>query len=178
MLHARTLLMLCFFSPICPGVHGQFTYQVSNGNVWITGYTGAGGAVSIPETIEGRPVERIHDQAFFRCDTVTSVTIPRTVFWIGWRAFGLCTNLTNFTAHPGEGPWGVTLVDGSVFEGCTSLVTVILPRKLTSVGNAMFADCRSLRDFAIPDSVTGIGTAAFLNCTNLAEAKPDAHNHP
>ena len=35
---------------------GDFTYTVSGGTVTITGYTGAGGNVVIPATIDGMPV--------------------------------------------------------------------------------------------------------------------------
>ena len=43
---------------------GDFTYQTSGGVVTITGYTGPGGDVVIPDTIEGLPVTNIGNWAF------------------------------------------------------------------------------------------------------------------
>ena len=62
--------------------------------VTITGYTGPGGAVTIPDTIEGRPVTSIGDRAFYECTGLTSVTIPNSVASVGNGAFSDCTRLT------------------------------------------------------------------------------------
>ncbi len=52
-------------------VQGQFLYTNINGTITITGYTGPGGAVTIPSMINGLPVTRIGDWAF---DTQTNLT--------------------------------------------------------------------------------------------------------
>ena len=44
---------------------GDFTYTVSDGTVTITGYTGTGGTVVIPATIDGMPVVSIGNHAFY-----------------------------------------------------------------------------------------------------------------
>src|SRR5687767_8739555 len=60
-------------------VQAQFSYTTNNGTITITGYTGPGGAVVIPATINGRPVTRIGDQAFYYETSVTGITIPNSV---------------------------------------------------------------------------------------------------
>ena len=51
------LLLLLALPGAVPGaVQAQFTYTINNGTVTITGYTGPGGAVTIPSTIAGLPV--------------------------------------------------------------------------------------------------------------------------
>jgi Tfp pilus assembly pilus retraction ATPase PilT len=45
-------------------VHAQFTFATSNGAVTITGYTGSGGDVTIPDTVNFLPVTSIGDTAF------------------------------------------------------------------------------------------------------------------
>ena len=57
---------------------GLFTYSVISGTeIEITDYpTSATGAVSIPATIDGKPVKSIGSLAFKNCTGVTSVTIP------------------------------------------------------------------------------------------------------
>src|SRR6266436_5113182 len=79
-------------------VQAQFNYTFdSYGGIAITGYTGPGGAVTIPDTINGLPVTSIGDAAFFFNDTVTSVTIPNSVINIGVSAFYDCYSLTSVT---------------------------------------------------------------------------------
>jgi len=61
---------------------GDFTYSSDGTAITITGYTGAGGAVIIPDAISGLPVTRLGIQAFF-VSSLTSVTIPGSVTEIG-----------------------------------------------------------------------------------------------
>src|SRR5436190_11518352 len=74
----------------------QFTYTTNNGAITITGYTGPGGAVVIPATINNWPVTSIADYAFADKTALTAVTIPATVASIGENAFLSCTNLRAF----------------------------------------------------------------------------------
>ncbi len=74
-------------------VQAQFTYTTNNGAITITGYTGPGGDVTIPATINGLPVTSIGDSAFYNKSAVTSVTIGNGVTSIGFFAFGRCTSL-------------------------------------------------------------------------------------
>ena len=65
----------------------DYTYTTNNGTITITGYTGVGGAVIIPDTINGLPVTSIGDSAFSSRDGLTSVTIGNSVTSIGDSAF-------------------------------------------------------------------------------------------
>jgi hypothetical protein len=82
-------------APMAPAT--DFTYTESNGTITITGYTGAGGAVVIPPTINNMPVVGIGYQAFWNRSSLTSVTIPNSVTSIGEMAFSDCTGLTSVT---------------------------------------------------------------------------------
>ena len=55
--------------------YGDFMYTVTNGNVTITGYEGAGGDVVIPDTIEGYPVTEIGNEAFWSCTKLDGIYI-------------------------------------------------------------------------------------------------------
>src|SRR5688572_30005781 len=82
---------------ILPAVaQAQFSYTTINGTITITGYTGPGGAVAIPDTINGLPVTSIGDYAFTQRTSLTSVTIPDSVTTIGESAFESCS-LTSVT---------------------------------------------------------------------------------
>ena len=58
---------------------GDFTYSSDGSAITITGYTGPGGAVTIPATITGLPVTGIGDYAFSGCTGLASVTIGNSV---------------------------------------------------------------------------------------------------
>jgi len=73
----------------------QFNYTNNgNGTCTITGYTGPGGAVTIPNSIGGLIVVSIGDRAFENNSSLTSVTIPSSVTNIGDYVFGSCYSLT------------------------------------------------------------------------------------
>jgi hypothetical protein len=74
-----------------------YTYTINSDGITltITGYTGSGGAVTIPDSINFLPVEIIGDDAFLLCTSLTSVTMPNSVTSIGYGAFYTCPSLTN-----------------------------------------------------------------------------------
>ena len=79
---------LCLSSSALALQYGDFTYTVNADNtVTITKYTGTGGNVIIPSTINSIPVVGIGDYAFYGCTGLTSVTIPNSVTSIGSGAF-------------------------------------------------------------------------------------------
>ena len=116
-----------------------FNYTIENGTVTITGYTGPGGEVVIPETIEGLPVTGIGRFAFHGRTTLTGVTIPASITSIG----------------------------GSAFRDCTSLTGIIIPESVAAIGDNAFAGCTSLTGFTIPDSVIQLGIGTFASCSGL-----------
>jgi len=59
-------------------------------------------------------------------------------------------------------------LDGYAFHNCFSLLTITIPKGITSIGSYAFSNCYSLASIVIPDSVTSIGTNAFYNCHALS----------
>ncbi len=61
---ARTGMLLLLLLALPVVVQAQFDYTTINGTISILGYTGPGGAVTIPDTIDGLPVASIGSNAF------------------------------------------------------------------------------------------------------------------
>ncbi|MBQ8721708.1 MAG: leucine-rich repeat domain-containing protein [Paludibacteraceae bacterium] len=54
-----------------------------------------------------------------------------------------------------------------VFEGYTSLKSIIIPNSIKTIGNRAFYGCSSLESIILPDSLKEIHPQAFENCTSL-----------
>ena len=141
---------------------GDFYYSATATAVTITGYTGAGGAVTIPSSIGSLPVTSIGTQAFFSKTTLTSMTIPSSVISIGNSTFQGCIGLTSVTI-----PSSVTSIGSQAFYGCTGLTSITIPSNVTSIGDSTFSGCTSLISITIPSNVTSIGNSTFSGCTGL-----------
>ena len=168
------LLLLLVLGPPAV-VQAQFTYTTTNGTITITGYTGGGGDVIIPDTINGLPVTSIGSLAFNECSYLTSVTIGTNVTSIGLFAFRACTNLTSVTI-----PNGVTNIGAAPFVFCFSLTNITvgaLNSAYISVDDVLFDKSLTTliqypvgqtgTSYIIPNSVSSIGDDAFYGCFSL-----------
>jgi hypothetical protein len=113
-----------------------FTYTVAGGTVEITGYTGPGKNVAIPNIIQGLPVVAIGSQTFSGHSDITSVAIPGSVTGIGTNAFSGCTGLTSVTI-----PDSITSIGDNAFFGCTGLKFAYFAGNAPALGNEVFGNC-------------------------------------
>ena len=60
-----------------------------------------------------------------------------------------------------------TTISAGLFNGLTSLETIIFPTGLTKIGDNAFTNCKGLKSLEFPDSLTEIGESAFSGCTGL-----------
>src|SRR5258708_23541 len=104
-------------------VQAQFNYTTNNGAITITGFTGPGGDVTIPDTINGLPVTSIGGSAFDHCTSLTTVTIPNSVTSILDYAFYSCASLTR-VYFQGNAP---SYVGPSVFYNDANATVYYLP---------------------------------------------------
>jgi hypothetical protein len=176
---------------------GDFRYTESDDTITIIKYTGLGGVVELPSTIEGKPVARIGSDAFHYSSGLTGLTIPESVTSIGAGAFWGCSGLTIVTI-----PDSVTSIEAGAFAACTGLTSLTIPGSVLSIGSGAFCLCAGLTTidvapnnpnyssqdgvlynkdkttliqypagihggFSLPDRVTSIGDYAFRNCSGL-----------
>lgn len=119
---------------------------------------------SIPDGITGI------NGAFYGCDSLANVEIPKSVVSIGDYAFYLCGSLTSITI-----PDSVTSIGDYAFSDCYSLTSIAIPDSVTSIGEYSFAWCDSLTGITIPDSITSISDHAFSGLYSLTNIEiPDS----
>ncbi len=134
--------------------------------------------VTVPETIEGKPVTKIGSRAFQYC-YADAVILPDTVTEIGDYAFVGCCYLTAFDV-----PQACKKIGYSAFSGCDSLASISVPDSVTEIGAYALEDTafisQNSNDFVmlgdgllyayqgqntaqvtIPDTVKTIGAYAF-----------------
>jgi len=156
----------------------------------IQGSTKNSGDIVIPETFEyggvTYTVNVIDFKAFYKCEELTSVSLPNTVYFINNGAFSSCTKLETinlptglmymygFTDCPSltsiHIPANLHTIYGS-FEGCTGLTTITVDPDNTvydsrgncnaiilTAENKLVQGCKGT---VIPSNVTAIGDYAF-----------------
>jgi len=145
-------------------VSPNLKYETKDDAVTITGCDKkASGALTIPATIEGKPVTSIGNYTFQGCTRLTSINIPDGVTSIGSYAFYVCTSLTSITIGN-----GVTSIEEGTFAECSSLTSITIPDNVTSIGSSAFSFSESLTSITIGNGVTSIEGSAFLSCTDLS----------
>lgn len=149
----------------------EFSMISGGTSVKITGYTGVGGDLIIPNTLGGKPVTEIGDFAFYSKSNITGVSIPDGVSVIGQSAFWACTNLVWASL-----PDGLLNIDLQAFAGCKKLSNLDLPPNLRSIGVNAFGGDASLTEIVIPASVTSIGMAPFQGCEKLTAINVETGN--
>lgn len=136
----------------------DFTYTTNypaTNTITITGYTGPGGSVTIPGTINGLPVTCIGHGTFANCNCLTNVTIPNSVTSIGNSAFTSCGSLTNIII-----PDSVISIGNEAFEYC-GVTSVTIGNSVASIGGAAFNWCTSLTSVYFKGNAPGIGSFVF-----------------
>ncbi len=138
----------------------------------------------IPAVYKNLPVKEIGESAFIENRTITSVTIPDSVLYIGYEAFACCYNLTNvklgknlltigdYAFHLCAFasiiiPESVTTIDCGAFDECVNLTSITIPGSINTIDLDAFMFCRNLKDVTILDGVTVIDECAFYACRSL-----------
>lgn len=157
--------------------YGDFTYEVTNNSVVITGYSTQTKSLVFPSQINGFPVIEIKRQSvqinepWPYMPQVTSVTLPNSIMRIGENAFSWLDLLSEITI-----PESVNTIHETAFQGCVSLANLQV-----AAANAVFSSYQGVLYnknqtclvyypegkkegiFTIPQGTTTIGPRAFTS---------------
>jgi hypothetical protein len=114
-------------------------------------------SVSIPKS-----VRFIGKCCFEKCSELTEVNFksPSAIHTIKYRAFADCVRLTDFIV-----PASVSTFGMFVFDGCSGLssVTFETPSQLTNLSIGIFSSCRLLKGLRLPDSIKTVTASPFVD---------------
>ncbi len=166
---------------------GDFEYTIaSDGTATIAKYKGSDASVKVPSTIGKLEVAKIGMNAFYGCKTISSVSLPASVKYVGESAFEDCSALRSVSFSEGlekigafafyrcgaltsvSLPDSLSVILGGAFQSCTSLAQVDFGTGLTTLEGATFKDCTVLRSVVLPDSLVTLGASTFSGCTALS----------
>jgi len=119
----------------------------------LTGYTGTGGDVVIPENLG---ITSIGSNAFSSCVTLTSITIPSSVTSLGANAFSNCSALREVGFSE-----GLTRIGQNAFSNCDALTEIGLPESLTQIDSYAFSNCNELTDVYFYGNAPSMGSGVF-----------------
>ena len=165
------------------------SYDIPSDVTYISDFAFARSALKSIDIPEG--VTHIGYGAFYHCDNLTEVNIPKTVTDIEGYAFANTpymaaakANTQNNFIIVGDGillsftgnsdrvtiPEGVKKVAPGAFLDNTTLKAVSMPSTLTEIGEDAFRGCRNLSSVSLNEGLTAIGDRAFMECplTSLA----------
>ena len=95
------------------------------------------GNVSIPDKVNynGKTydVTSIGEKAFYGCENVTSVTLPKSITSIGKLAFSCCYDLSKINI-----PDSVKSIETDAFNACVSLLNLKVPSTVKTIGSYAF----------------------------------------
>lgn len=164
--------------------YGFYYRTLDNSSVKIIRYTGDQKIINIPETLEGKTVTEIGEETFLSRDSVTEITIPKSVIRIGSRAFLNCSALEKIEV---DGQNTVYLSEQGVLfnKNKTELIQYpsgktetdyAIPEGVISVEEEAFCYNDFLEILRIPKSTTELENSGIYSCYSLKYIDVAAEN--
>ena len=114
----------------------------------------------------GDDVVKIGKGAFENCDTITNVTLPRNLSYMGPLCFFSCKSLKSVVMDCD----GIDFIMPYTFGNCGSLESLTLSINVNKLWSFAFINCRSLTKIRFIGDAT-IGESSFRNCENLTTVR-------
>lgn len=118
---------------------------------------------SLQEITLPKNLKHIGSYAFNYCNQLKDIILPNEVETIGEHAFEFCYNLSSVQFPP-----SLKRIEANAFYCCISLSSINLPG-LTSISENTFSGCSNLTEVKLPSTLERIGNNAFENCSNLTK---------
>lgn len=109
--------------------------------------------------------ERIGGCAFYQCNSLQEITLPKNLIHVGSFAFYNCNQLKNIIL-----PSEVETISYHAFDGCGNLASIQFPPSLKRIESYAFSGCYSLSSINLP-GLTSISNNTFYGCSDLTEVK-------
>ena len=90
-------------------------YEIHDGKTVITAYKGKAPVLTVPEELDGYPVDEIGDNVFSGNTRIKEIIIPETIRITGSRVFENCTELTRVTMSSLQ-----KTIPSRTFSGCVT----------------------------------------------------------
>ena len=89
------------------------------------------------------------DSAFYYCQNLESIIVPKNVKTIGVKAFNYCRKLTFVQL-----PEGLTTIKSTAFWCCTALPALHIPETVTTLESQALSQMNALQTIKLPDNLT------------------------
>ena len=140
-----------------PASDGSLTYSPNaEGGYTVTRFVAGTTAAVIPDEFNGKPVTEI-GAGVFRSSRLVSVQIGANVKRIGDRAFSKCL-FSYFTI-----PESVTYIGYGAFGMCDSLKQIVIPQSVTFLDSLAFAYCSNLEVAVVRAEIEVLNEKVFVN---------------
>lgn len=110
------------------------------------------------------PINHISNVAFTNFTHLETISLPKTISYIGESAFRNCFSLKSINLKDLN---ELEIIYDKTFLNCKSLRSITLPSRIKTISSQAFAGCRQLKVIKNTSSLTHIGEKAFFNCHNL-----------
>lgn len=125
--------------------------------------------VNLKSIVFGEACVVLQNVCFRGCTSLINVDFTRikSNFYFEPGIFIECTALTDIVLP--QTSEGLITFAATTFYGCSNLVNVCLPVRMTSTGESMFTYCTSLQKLTIPAKVTTVAAHTAWYCSKLKE---------
>ena len=137
---------------------------------WLIGYKGdePTGDITIAEG-----TTHIDGSSLSYCSSITSVSIPKTVIYIGELFLRSCSKIASLNVAMGNSVYDSRANCNAIIETNTNKIikacaNTIIPNSVTSIGFCSFEEL-DIISLDIPNSVVDIESSAFYGCNKLAQ---------